>query len=172
MKELPDIALYKLPYLINACFKLKYIPHLWKIAEVILILKHGKEPTEVTSYRPISLLPILSKIIEKLLLKRLIEMIKYRKLIPAHQFGFRNKHATIDQVHRITDIIENALEEKKVCAARKTLDVAQAFDKVWHGGLLVKLLYMSIYLSSFSRYCDLISKLDTFEFVTVVNTLT
>ena len=138
MKELPDIALYKLQYLINACFKLKYVPHLWKIAEVILILKHGKEPTEVTSYRPISLLPILSKIFEKLLLKRLIEIIKYRKLISAHQFGFGNKHCAIDQVHRITDIIEKALEEKKVCAT-VFLDVAQAFNKVWHGGLLVKL---------------------------------
>ena len=117
MKELTDIALYKLQYLINACFKLKYVPHLWKSAEVIIIPKPGKEPTEVTSYRPISLLPILLKIFEKLLLKRLIEIIKYRKLILAHQFRFRNKHSTIDQVHRITDIIENALEGKKVCAA-------------------------------------------------------
>ena len=40
----------------------------------------------------------------------------------------RNKHSTINQVHRITDIIENALEAKKVCAA-VFLDVAQAFDK-------------------------------------------
>jgi hypothetical protein len=48
------------------------------------------------------------------------------------------KHATIDQVHRITSVIEKALEEKKVCSTI-FLDVAQAFDKFWHDGLIYKL---------------------------------
>ncbi|KMQ85369.1 reverse transcriptase, partial [Lasius niger] len=128
MKELPDIALLKLQYIINACFKLKYVPTHWKIAEVIVIPKPGKPPTEVASYRPISLLPIMSKVFERLFLIRLMPIIQERELIPSHQFGFRNKHSTIEQVHRITNIIEKALEEKKICAA-VFLDVAQAFDK-------------------------------------------
>ena len=45
---------------------------------------------------------------------------------------------TIDQVHRITNIVENALEKKNVCSA-VSLDVTQAFDKVWHEGLNYKL---------------------------------
>lgn len=138
MKELPEVAFQKLQYIINACFKLKYVPRHWKIAEVIVIPKPGKPPMEVTSYRPISLLPIMSKIFEKLLLKRLDRIIKQRNLIPTHQFGFRNKHSTIDQVHRITNIIEKTFEEKKVCSA-VFLDVAQAFDRVWHEGLKFKL---------------------------------
>lgn len=113
MKELPDQALLKLQYIINACFKLKHVPKHWKIAEVIVIPKSGKPPTEIASYRPISLLPIMSKVFERLFLKRLMPIIQDRELIPTHQFGFRNKHSTIEQVHRITNIVEKALEEKK-----------------------------------------------------------
>lgn len=138
MKELPELALLKFQHIINACFKIRYVPKHWKIAEIIVIPKPGKPPTEVTSYRPISLLPTMSKIFERLLLKRLSPIIREQNLIPSHQFGFRNKHSTIDQVHRITNTIEKALEEKKVCSA-VFLDVAQAFDKVWHDGLKYKL---------------------------------
>lgn len=56
-----------------------------------------------------------------------------RKLIPSHQYGFREKHSTIEQAHRITKIIEDSLENKKICSSI-FLDVAQAFDRVWHLG--------------------------------------
>ncbi|KAL1462246.1 hypothetical protein WDU94_014097 [Cyamophila willieti] len=59
-------------------------------------------------------------------------------LITDHQFGFRSKHSTIEQVHRLVDQIEKTLEEKKVCSA-VFLDVTKAFDKVWHEGLKHKL---------------------------------
>ena len=103
-----------------------------------MIPKPGKPPHEAASYRPISLLPVMSKLFEKLLIKRLKPIIERKNLIRNHQFGFQSKHSTIDQVHRITNIIEQALEEKKVCSAL-FLDVAQAFDKVWHKGLNCKL---------------------------------
>jgi hypothetical protein len=48
----------------------------WKVAEIIMIQKPGKPPNEKTSYRPISLLPIVSKIFEKLLLRRLKPIIE------------------------------------------------------------------------------------------------
>ena len=103
-----------------------------------MISKPGKDPHEVSSYRPISLIPILSKVLEKIITKRLRPVIETEEIIPSHQFGFREKHSTIDQVHRITDIIENAYNDKKVCSA-VFLDVSQAFDKVWHEGLIFKL---------------------------------
>jgi hypothetical protein len=108
------------------------------VAEVIMSPKPGKPPHGSTSYRPISLLPIMSKLFEKLLLKKLKLIMEDKNLIPDHQFGFRTQHSTIDQVHRITNIIEQSLEEKKVCSTL-FLDVAQAFDKVWHEGLNHKL---------------------------------
>ena len=138
LKQLPRKAIVLLTFLFNAAFRLKYIPTIWKVAEVIMILKPGKPPNDVKSYRPISLLPIISKLFEKILLKRLNPVIEQKKLIPNHQFGFRQKHSTCDQVHRITNVIEKALEEKMICSA-VFLDVSQAFDKVWHEGLLHKL---------------------------------
>jgi len=95
----------------NAAFTLQYVPRLWKVAEVIMIRKPGKPPHEAASYRPISLLPVMSKLFEKLPIKRLKSIIERKNLIPYHQFGFRSKHSTIDQVHRITNIIEHALEK-------------------------------------------------------------
>jgi len=92
-------------------------------------LKPGKNPENVKSYRPISLLPILSKVFEKLLLFRLKPIIERKELIPNHQFGFRNQHATIEQAHRVYNKILASLEEKKYCSG-VFLDITQAFDKV------------------------------------------
>lgn len=103
-----------------------------------MIPKPGKPLTDKKSYRPISLLPIISKLFEKLLLNRIKLIIEERRLIPPHQFGFRAKHSTIEQVHRITKVIEDALENKKICTGT-FLDVAQTFDRVWHRGLECKL---------------------------------
>ena len=153
LKELPQKGIMKLTHLFNSVIRLRHFPECWKKAEVIMIHKPGKPSNEITSYRPISLLPIVAKILEKLILKRLKVIIKKNKLIPSHQFGFREKHSTIDQVHRVSDTIEKALETKKVCSA-VFLDVAQAFDKVWHEGLLHKLrkILPKAYCDIFTSY--------------------
>ena len=98
--------------MINAAFRLKYVPRLWKVGEVIMIVKSGKPPHEASSYRFISLLLAISNLFEKLLIKRIKPLIEAINLIPSHQFRFRHKHSTIDQVHRITNIIEDALEKE------------------------------------------------------------
>jgi len=71
-------------------------PSYWKTAEVIMVLKPGKPATETASYRPISLLPLLSKLFEKLLLKGFKPIPDERQIISAHQFGCRNKQ-TLDE---------------------------------------------------------------------------
>lgn len=134
IKELPKQAIYMATYLFNACLNLKYVPKCFKIAQVIMLLKPDKPSEKVTSYRPISLLPAISKIFEKLLIKRLKPLIK----IPDFQFGFRNNHSTIEQIHRLTNLIENTFENQEYCEAA-FLDVSQAFDKVWHEGLICKM---------------------------------
>ncbi|VVC29112.1 Reverse transcriptase domain [Cinara cedri] len=83
---------------------MEYVPKKWKRAQVFMVLNSGKPPEQVTSYRPISLLPSIPKSFEKLFLKRLKPLIEERQLIPEYQFGFRNKHSLIDQVHRITNL--------------------------------------------------------------------
>jgi len=93
---------------------------------------------EPTSYWPISLLPITSKLFEQLLLKRINDKHDPSILLPSHQFRFRERHSTIHQVHRIVNEIAMSLEEKKYCNA-VFLDISQAFDRIWHPGLLFKL---------------------------------
>jgi len=83
-------------------------------------------------------LPILSKILEKLLLRSIYRDTNRQEWIPSHQFGFRKAHSTIQQCHRITDTINKAFEEHKYCSA-VFLDVSQAFDKVCHQGLIYKI---------------------------------
>lgn len=55
LKQLPQKAIIKLTHLINAAFRLEYVPRMWKVAEVITIPKPGKKPEVASSYRPISL---------------------------------------------------------------------------------------------------------------------
>jgi hypothetical protein len=62
--------------------RLSYYPLTWKFSEIIMIPKPNKPPEKVTSYRPISLLPTLSKVFEKILLKRLIPLAITAKVIP------------------------------------------------------------------------------------------
>jgi len=63
---------------------------------IIIIVKPGKSPNDITSYLPISLHPILSKILEKVPLKRLTPITDESKLIPSHQIEFRMEHRTIE----------------------------------------------------------------------------
>lgn len=137
-KNLPKKTLILLSYIYNAMLRLSYFPLTWKFSEIILIPKPNKPPDKVTSYRPISLLPTLSKVFEKILLKRLIPLAISANIIPNTQFGFRPNHSTIHQLHRVVDTISSSLEKKHYCAA-VFLDVAQAFDRVWFEGLLFKL---------------------------------
>jgi hypothetical protein len=89
------IGIKYLTQLFNAVLLKEYFPAQWKVTQIILILKTGKPPNELTSYRPLSLLPIVSKVFEKLLLKRLLPVVENNRLIPNHQFGFRQRHSTI-----------------------------------------------------------------------------
>ena len=69
-----------------------------KAAEVLMIAKPGKPATEVSSYNSISLLSALSKLLEKLFIKQLKQIIDENLRIPIHQFGFREQHSSLDQM--------------------------------------------------------------------------
>jgi len=137
-KCLPKRAIVLLTVLINASLRLAYFPQLWKFSIIIVFPKPKKPPDILSSYRPISLLPFFAKIFERLILKRILPYILSNNIIPNTQFGFRASHATTHQLHRLVDAISFSLEKKKYCTC-VFLDVSQAFDRVWHEGLLFKL---------------------------------
>lgn len=80
----------------------------------------------------------MSKVLESLLKSRLESIIEDLQIFPNHQFGFRRQHGTTEQIHRVISKIREDMEAKRYCSA-VFLDVSQAFDKVWHTGLLYKL---------------------------------
>jgi hypothetical protein len=106
---LPVIGLTYLTQLFSAVILKWYFPAQWKVVQIILILKPGKPPNELTSYRPGSLLPIVSKAFENILLKKLFLMVDNNKLIPNHQCSFIQSHSTIQQTHGIVRRINEAL---------------------------------------------------------------
>ena len=138
LKELPRKAVILLTIIYNSILRLGHFPLQWKYALVIMIAKPGKPPQHTNAYRPISLLPLLSKVFERLLITRILEAQPKDEMLPLHQFGFREGHSTIQQCHRLVNHIKESLETNKVCASA-FLDIEQAFDKVWHQGLLYKL---------------------------------
>lgn len=125
-------------YSINATFRIKHAPKVWKHDKVIMILNPGKAPKIFTSYRPISLLTMMSKVFKKFLLKRIYSIIEVKQLLPDIQFGFRADYSTIQQIQSVPMIVLQVLEVKKYFPAM-FLDTSQASDKVEHNGLLHKL---------------------------------
>jgi len=119
-------------------YLISQLPGKHLLLTIVTVLKPGKPPENPSSYRPISLLPVLGKILEKIILKRITTIAQSKNSIPNFQFGFRAHHATTHQLHRVADTISAALETKKYCAG-VFLDVAKAFDTVWQDGLLFKL---------------------------------
>jgi len=139
LKKLTNKTILFLTHIYNTMLRLSYIPSIWKFLTIILVIAKPEKPKHlVTSYRPISLLLTLGKLFEKLLLKRIAPIIKENNIIPNTQFGFRSYHSTIHQMHRNTDKISPLFEKKEPCHG-VFVDIAQAFDRVWHNGLLLKL---------------------------------
>ena len=113
------------------------VPDNFKLARVIPIYKSGTE-THLSNYRPISLLSVFNRILEKLVHKRLVGYLEKDKILNLNQFGFRKGHSTIQAVLKITDKIQHAIEQKKYSCGL-FLDLRKAFDTVNHEILLNKL---------------------------------
>ena len=106
------------------------------------------------NYRPITLLPTMGKIFEKLILAKLILCEETNSIIIPQQFGFHSKHSTTQQILRIMEKISMGFN-KNQSTGMALLDIEKAFDSVWHKGLLYKLhrcnypLFLTKLISSF-----------------------
>lgn len=103
LKELSRKGMVMITYIVNASLQLEHVPLSFKTAKFVMIPKPGKPKEETVSYRSISLLTALSKLFEKFVLKRIQPLI----VLPNHQFGFREAHATVDPVQRVTTVRES-----------------------------------------------------------------
>ena len=135
--------LYKqILHLMNLSLKTNTVPDKLKIAKVIPV--HKKEDkSDPSNYRPISLLSMLHKILEKLMCKRLTEFLNDNKIIYKYQFGFRAKHSTTQAVTEIVDNLLKEIDSGKITAGIY-LDLSKAFDTVDHSILLTKLKHYGV----------------------------
>lgn len=138
IKRLPSRGIKIIRVIINSCLKLGYFPQYWKIAKVIPIHKHGKRKDDVNSYRPISLLCSLSKLLERVILNRINRHLNENEILPVEQHGFRVNHSTVLQLHKLIKMAKENLSTKK-STGMVLMDVEKAFDRVWHNGLIFKL---------------------------------
>lgn len=126
----------------NKCFEEGSFPSALKKSVLIPIHKSG-DTDDVSNYRPISLLPTLSKILEKLINIRIRDYLQKEKILSKQQFGFRNHISTSDAVYDLTSNIVKHLDAGKKCLAL-FLDLAKAFDTVSVPLLLSKLTKIGI----------------------------
>ncbi|XP_076764851.1 uncharacterized protein LOC143431798 [Xylocopa sonorina] len=125
--SIPNIVLKNLPLryinhytiLFNNCLNIAYFPRAWKTAKVIAIKKKGKDGSDPINYRPISLLPNISKVFETVVNDSIAQFCSLHNIIPETQFGFRFQH--------------------RDCVAALLIDLEKAFDTVWLDGLFYKL---------------------------------
>ena len=123
--------------LVNLSFEQGVFPSELKLA-IITPLYKAKDPMFFNNYRPISLLSVFSKIIERLMYSRLLNFINQHRIFNKLQFGFRNNHSTFMALVIFVENLVNALDNGK-CAVGIFLDFQKAFDTVDHGILFDKL---------------------------------
>ena len=119
--------------LTQSCF-----PSCWKVPNVIAAFKNSGDRSDSGNYRPISLLPIISKVFESLMASSIIRHMDSLKLFSDCQYGFRSSRSTADVLTVISERLSRVLEAGGRGRA-VALDISKAFDKVWHAGLLHKL---------------------------------
>lgn len=109
----------------------------WKISRITAVYKNGKRD-DCLNYRPISILPFVSKIMEKHVFNEFFKFLKNNKLITNFQFGFQTNHSTTDALLSIKYNVINNLNKRKKCLI-VCLDLKKAFDLVSHQILFDKL---------------------------------
>lgn len=137
-----NILVTPLTFVFNSCLQNGIFPKSLKKSEVCPIYKGGDRDC-ITNYRPISILPALSKILERIINVRLTRYLESKNLLSPNQYGFRNGKSTEQAVNKLTSYISDKLDGKTKCLTI-FLDLAKAFDTISVSVLLAKLERLGI----------------------------
>ncbi|KAK3913454.1 putative RNA-directed DNA polymerase from transposon BS [Frankliniella fusca] len=127
-------------HLFNFCLQNSVFPSMWKMANILPIPKN-KSPRECKDYRPVSILCVLGKALEKIVHAQVSEFLSERNLFAEFQSGFRKGHSTVTALVKVADDIRKSID-KRLMSMLVLLDLSKAFDCVHHELLLAKLKYL------------------------------
>ena len=156
-----------LAHIFNLSISSGVCPKLLKIAKVTPIYKKD-DPQQISNYRPISILPSISKILEKIIHNRLFTFVTTNNLLNPNQYGFRKKHSTDLAVVELYDKITNAMAQKQHVIGI-FMDLSKAFDTLNHDILLYKLKTYGIRGTALSWFKDYLSNRQQFTSYNGVN---
>ena len=138
IKLCDEVLLLPLKLIFENCLSQGIFPEMWKKANVVSIHKKNLENLK-QNCRPISLLPIFGKILEKLIFNTLYQHLAVNNVLNPNQSGFRPGDSTINQLLSIVNSIFQAFDCNPTLEVRSAyLDISKAFDRVWHKVLLYK----------------------------------
>ncbi|GFW38517.1 probable RNA-directed DNA polymerase from transposon X-element [Trichonephila clavipes] len=142
LKSLPINAITYLTKVFNKCLLHNYFPQAWKHAIITVLPKPGKNHKLAINYRPISLLSTIGKVFEKIILTRIKNFTVANEIIPKFQHGFQEKTSTSHQLLRVSNLIIGGFNNGKTTGG-VFLDVEKAFDRMWHRGLIFKMIQLN-----------------------------
>lgn len=131
-----------LSVLVNRCFEEAYFPDELKLAKIIPVYKKG-DKEDHNNYRPIAILPAISKIFESLVRTRIVSFLEKNSLLSDKQHGFRKNRSTTSALVQMMEFFVEALDNSEE-AVLTCMDLSKAFDCVSHSKLLSKLEYIGI----------------------------
>ena len=137
LRECPDLIANSLCVIYNCSINTGIFPDEWKSSKVILLFKKGKR-NQLDNYRPISIIPVVTKILERIVYDQVKFFIDENKLLFKNQSGFRSLHSTVTALLEATNDWANNIDCGNVNAV-VFLDLKKAFDTVDHEILLTKL---------------------------------
>ena len=152
IKYVKDLIIHPLRYVCQLSLSQGCFPHELKVSKIIPLYKSG-DRTLFNNYRPISLLPLFSKVLERLMYDRLYDFLVKYSILYSFQFGFRKAHSTYMALTCMLDKLHNALEKGEY-AIGIFIDYRKAFDTVDHSILLQKLYHYGIRGEAYDWFYD------------------
>ena len=143
LKKNAQLLAPKISTILRKLIRAGSFPSFWRSGNIAPLPKGVSASSDPSDYRPITITPVLSKIFEKLLYKRLSKYVENNKMLPNLQFGFRKGRGTCDALLTISSYLQSALDcghEARIVG----LDFSAAFDRVNHIALIYKLKQLGI----------------------------